>query len=107
MRLNKPCIIKNPNGDTYTLPIGTKLKPLGKLLWDCTSKGRRAVYSISSKERNKIPNSFAYSANGCWFSFFHVSRWNDEKVKQILEDRAYMICTKPLIADGSRSINRF
>lgn len=107
MRLNRPCIIHNPDGQTFTLPIGTKLKPLGKLLWDCTRNGRKAVYSITSKERNKIPPAFAYSANGCWFSGFYVSRWNDAQAQEVASCPVNHILRPPLVADGQRSINRF
>ena len=107
MRLNKPCIIRNPNGETYTLPIGTKLQPLGKLLWDCTPQGPRAVYSIHTSERRKIPSAFAYSANGCWFSGFHTARWNDAQAQAEASNPVNHILRKPLVADGSRSINRF
>lgn len=105
MRLKTPCIIKNPNGETYTIPIGIKLQPLGKLLWDKTSNGIRAVYKIHVKERNKLPIQFQFAGGGCWFGSYHVIRANDQQVEEF--KKISNPFTKPLIADGSNSINRF
>lgn len=107
MRLNKPLTIQNPNGEEYTFPVGTKCTPVGKLLWDTTRNGKRAVYKIHDKEMNKVPKHFWYAARGCWVSSFHISRWNDTAAKEAADSQARLGLRKPLLADGSKSINRF
>jgi hypothetical protein len=101
MRLTRDIKIVNPDGASHTIPRGTKLETLGKLL-----QGGGLKYKIHIDETKHIPKAFWYAARGCWLCSFYAIRISPQEAERWKTEprRPY---EEVLVADGSKSINAF
>lgn len=102
MRLNRFIQIINPNGESIMIPKGTKLQTLGKLI---QSGGLK--YKIHRSEIVNFPRQFQFSAGGIWLCSFYASRIPSRHGEELKAQPINPLIDRPLLADGSRSLNCF